>query len=517
MFVFFLIVIKATAFAGTPDCNLGFQTTEALIESDLSDVREFLEKKVQVKDQPYMRFFEIPFKFRSHSDKIQDLYLSLSKILNSLSWNSKLVLPKPVNASKTIFALDIRQLNNVDLGKRNWSRNRWQQFFNSKSYPYQNRTPSDDFKKIKQIVKSAVPILRLDWFVTIASVAPFYYDLLGIPSGFNSITKFAKFLEADQKPRIHAGDSHLVNRIGVTNAGPSSSEKDRVIQSNGIGRYVGPNGKKGNLWSTFDFASDTRRKDSDIFRSPTSELAEDPIFNDNFEFAHDGGEYIFTLPNGMLGFMVADALIGRRLNFAPIDLVVDRNRLGTNAYNLSENLYDGNDSITSPRRIQGGLAAVVTGLSCMGCHRSGLIHAEDEMLKYFEQREDDGFNEYVKSLYDGSQMQKDIDSDNAVYQRSLHQLGVKNPRQDFLGRVVREHLSPMSFADLADEMTMSAESLRELIDFHGEEADLDLEMMRLGPNGADTPRRFSREEVQDNFQALLRMKYRQSQKQLYDD
>ena len=65
----------------------------------------------------------------------------------------------------------------------------------------------------------------------------------------------------------------------------------------------------------------------------------------------DGGELIFSLPNGLQGYMLIDAK-GQRIDKGPINVVSD------------------------PKRPD---KAVVNGLSCMSCHAKGMIEKKDDV------------------------------------------------------------------------------------------------------------------------------------------
>jgi hypothetical protein len=70
--------------------------------------------------------------------------------------------------------------------------------------------------------------------------------------------------------------------------------------------------------------------------NPTTDLA----------FRHDGGEIIFSLPNGLQGYYLADAR-GNRLDTAPIEIV------------STSDPIEGDNRITA-------------GSSCIGCHKEGM-------------------------------------------------------------------------------------------------------------------------------------------------
>src|SRR5205823_12880982 len=86
-----------------------------------------------------------------------------------------------------------------------------------------------------------------------------------------------------------------VARGGLRNSGIALN--NRVVERH-IARY-------GAYWRSYDFRGS--QGEQNIFRDPVTLHA-------------NGGEFIFSLPNGMQGYFIADAE-GRRLDKAPIDIV----------------------------------------------------------------------------------------------------------------------------------------------------------------------------------------------------
>ncbi|MFM8314185.1 MAG: hypothetical protein ACKOA8_07860, partial [Deltaproteobacteria bacterium] len=84
------------------------------------------------------------------------------------------------------------------------------------------------------------------------------------------------------------------------------------------------------------------------------------------DYVKDGGEFIFSLPNGLHGYLITSAA-GDRLDGAPTDVVVDPNRLQR----------DG---------------VVLNGVSCMNCHQRGIKRQNDDVLEHFK-----GIEELLKS------------------------------------------------------------------------------------------------------------------------
>src|SRR5262249_19253283 len=100
----------------------------------------------------------------------------------------------------------------------------------------------------------------------------------------------------------------------------------------------------GYYWKSYDFKSNDGT--SNLFQYPLG-----PTFKGNpfahQAFEHAGGEIIFTLPNKLQAYLLVDNK-DRRIDEGPTELVSDGNKTG-------------------------GPAAVVNGLSCMSCHKNGMI------------------------------------------------------------------------------------------------------------------------------------------------
>src|SRR5260370_27194983 len=122
---------------------------------------------------------------------------------------------------------------------------------------------------------------------------------------------------------------------------------------------------------------------------------------DDKSFFADGGEIIFSLPNGLQAFMLVNEK-GARLDKAPQSIVSDAKR---------------------PDR------AVVNGISCMSCHARGLISKKDQVrphvensLGSFSPQEIDT----VKALYVlENKLSVLFARDNDQYRKALEQTGAK--------------------------------------------------------------------------------------------
>src|SRR5207247_11279002 len=111
-------------------------------------------------------------------------------------------------------------------------------------------------------------------------------------------------------------------RVGFTDSGVSKN--NRMIERH--------HAAYGAYWRSYDFADNKGRQS--LFEHPLGPT------NGETSFKQDGGEMIFHLPNGLLGFMIVDKN-GKRIDKAPVEIVSD------------------------PQRPD---QKVTTGLSCMSCH-----------------------------------------------------------------------------------------------------------------------------------------------------
>src|SRR6516162_4308027 len=183
-----------------------------------------------------------------------------------------------------------------------------------------------------------MPCVRLDWFVATASRAPLYYDLLQVPSN-------AAELERQLRVDVNADvQQERVARAGFNGSG--ISRNNRVLERH--------DAQTGAYWRTYDFnAVPQNLLDRDILLPDRRNLFAYPLgpgSTDN-TFQHAGGEIIFSLPNGLQGYLLVNA-DNQRLDKGPTEIVSDLKR---------------------PDR------AVEAGVSCMNCHARGILPKDDQI------------------------------------------------------------------------------------------------------------------------------------------
>ena len=187
----------------------------------------------------------------------------------------------------------------------------------------------------------------------------------------------------------------------------------------------------GYYWRSYDFKPTNER--GDVIRLPLGpyQVGNPPAF----AFQHDGGEIIFSLPNGLQAYMLADGN-DRRINVAPADLVFDKHQVV-------------------------GYPAIVNGVSCINCHKDGMLAGFRDEVR------DSGtlsgtLLEHVRKLYlPVSEMDKLIDQDRrhftSALQRTFGNLVQSAGQLDIeqVGFVSRRYLEDLNVEKAAAELSVS--------------------------------------------------------------
>jgi mono/diheme cytochrome c family protein len=199
--------------------------------------------------------------------------VAVAELLGSLTWSAAPPAVVAVDAERTIFRIDLRELG--------WPAATWDAI--RASYPYGvARGPR-------------VPeALRADWFVATASRAPLYYAILGLPA---TEAELGHRLGIDLAADVAAD---RVARAGFNSSGVSVN--NRVIERHAT--------RSGALWRSYDFKSSVGREN--VFAHP-------------LDFVPAGGELIWNLPDGLQAYMLVDAA-GRRIDKAVTTIVSDPRR-----------------------------------------------------------------------------------------------------------------------------------------------------------------------------------------------
>lgn len=238
------------------------------------------------------------------------------KFLNSLSRSSDVVKLETVDSEGSIL-----RFNLLDLG---WKAADWDNVI--AAYPY-NAAPDNEFSRtLASGAGTPIPYVRADWFVFTASQPPLYDVLLRLPNTFQQLAR-EQGIDVEGNIRNFVAQRSAFQRSGV-------SQNNRLIERH-------PS-RSGFFWTSYDFAGNRDRQS--LFSFPLGPTGPDA-------FHHDGGETIFSLPNGFQAYYLNTAK-GDRLDKGPTAIVRDPSRKDF---------------------------AVTNGISCMGCHDQGMRKAKDEV------------------------------------------------------------------------------------------------------------------------------------------
>ena len=238
------------------------------------------------------------------------------KLVNSLSRSSDVVRLETIDPDQTILRININ-----DLG---WSASDWDALL--AIYPY-NTQPDIKLTSIfKATTGTQIPYVRADWFAFYGAQPPLYNTLLKLGTSFQALTRDEGVdIDGDIKKLI-------VSRAGFQKSGVSAN--NRMVERH--------RSRSGYFWTSYDFKANEGVKN--LFEHPLGPGGQSG-------FQQDGGETIFSLPNGFQGYYLNNAK-GDKLDKGPTEIVRDPDRKDL---------------------------AVTNGISCMGCHNVGMRKVKDDI------------------------------------------------------------------------------------------------------------------------------------------
>lgn len=339
---------------------------------------------------------------------------AIIKTLNSLSWNAKVQKPTPVpGTDDLVYAFDLSKMGPTD---KPWTAATWDAI--CEFYPYD--MGGDDVAVQRACKSKGTLMMRADFFVFFATLPTVYHDLLGVPG---TVKELEKILGVDTVANAKSGD---LQRAGVTDSGVSVNH--RVVERHELDRW------NGYYWKSYDFkhaGENAPRLNITKFPVPKSENAE-------YGFEESGGEFVFTLPNGFQGYMIADDK-GNRLDVAPASIVTDN---------------------ASPR------GEVHNGFSCIQCHAEGVKSVKsfedvDRVRELALRIEDETLQRQIETLHPtGAKMKEVIGKDVQSFLKAMAAAGAGDAEQEpvrtLIARFRQRHIS---LAQAAAELGMEGAAL----------------------------------------------------------
>jgi hypothetical protein len=332
----------------TPEAKKPTKTAPASNEKEAATLAEAELLKAIVEDlgklpeseRRFIRYFSTANLLRNNetAEIAPHATEALNKLVNSLSWSPDIVTLKRLGPEQSLYRLDLRKVQ--------WSPKIWQDILGHYPYGFIPTHEQGRADTIRNLSGARLPYLRADWFIANASVPPLYHDILGLPNHVAGKGGLEEMIGVDSAQNLKSDN---VMRAGLEQSGVSRNNRAVERHASHAGYY----------YKSFDFASNEGRKN--IFQNP-------------LDFKEDGGEFIFSLPNGMQGYLIAKAT-GERLDVAPVNIVRD-----------TSSTFDD--------------VQVTNGLSCISCHANGMRFFPDELRQHLNTLDQADFDlDRAKALY----------------------------------------------------------------------------------------------------------------------
>jgi WD40 repeat protein/mono/diheme cytochrome c family protein len=367
----------------------------------------------------FLRYFSLAPQANAGAgaDELQTYRNALAKVVNSLSWSPRIVVPVPVDPRKLILRIDLRDIQ--------WDHTLWNRLL--EEYPYGVVQDGGLARAVMVTTGTRLPHVRADWFIANATRAPLYYDLLQMPTNA---------AELERQLRVDVGlnlRQRRASRAGFLGSG--ISRNNRLIERH--------DSLTGAYWRTYDFeAIPQNLQERDLLLPDRRNLFAYPLGPGGTEnlFQHAGGEIIFNLPNGLQGYMLVDR-DNQRINKGATAIVSDPKR---------------------PDR------AVEAGVSCMGCHVRGILPKEDQIRAHVEGNarafslED---QQLIRALYPPKEkMARLMEEDAARFRQALAQTGNRVDANEVVIALTLRHEEDVDLPTLAAEAGVTPEVLRSKLD-----------------------------------------------------
>lgn len=363
-----------------------------------------------VEDRPFLRYLTLTNRYNAGvcAQWLDPERWAMSKLVNMLSVKSSVRQPLSVESQQVIYRIDIR-----DYG---WDRevvvegetfaDGWEAIIAAS--PYAVPFVGDEADLIRADTGTDVPIMYSDALLDVAALGNLYYALIDIDVDQSLDDFIALDLGIDVVANL---DQERLVRAGTTRS--SVSRQDRVVERHDI------EVRQGAFWQSFDFEANENGES---------------IFQDPFGFNEGGTEAIFTLPNGLLGFLIADA---------------DRNIV-----EQSNILID---------QFQNDFVAR-TAVSCSNCHAQGFNLVQDEVRDFVERNKRDFLADEYEAVQDtypsAAELAEIIGRDSTLYQGSLGRAGVPIDARDPVGQIFIRFDLDLDLAAAAGDLGVRADDLR---------------------------------------------------------
>ncbi len=414
------------AAAAKPDRSRPILTYDAFVALALKDI-----SKVSALDRPYMRYFSYRDQYNgmmgceddaTFMKRMDVLAGGFKKLLNSLSYGPTLALPAEVDGTNGLLV-------RVDLRDLQWDSADYD--FLAKRYFYGVDPKSDpSLQALATETGTQLPIMRIDWFMSNGARPEIYNRLMRLPTQIHELeTRFK--IDVDDNIR-----RRNVLRAGFADGSSGVSDHNRMLE-----RHDMPFG--GYYWKSYDFAGDAGKQV--LKRFPHGPKALGALDAGLVPFEHDGGEMIFSLPNGLQGYYLSTAA-GKQLDVGPTTIVSFR------------------------QRPIGKGVEIINARSCFDCHADGILSKRDQLREHIatstlfsKDQQDVLLAMYVKQ----EELDEAYRKDRERFVDALQKLGATEATPD--GGLQSKH-APGD----AEIVTYFADKYEDELDFDGLAAEFDM-------------------------------------------
>jgi hypothetical protein len=343
---------------------------------------------------------------------------AIFKLVNMLSTATTIEEPVAIDPDRTLFRIDLADYGwnqavtviNAD-GTTTTFIDKWEAIVGNN--PYAISYVGDEADDAVLDSNTTVPVMLADTLLDVAATGNLYYALVGVDVQDTLDNFILNELQIDVAQNLIDEE-----QVRAGSASSRASSQERMIQRDEIEI------RQGFLWQSFDFEDDSN----------------DSLFQDPFGFAEDGTEAIFTLPNGLFGFIIADAN----------GLIVEDSAI----------LFDNNqDNFRT-----------ATATSCSACHAQGLLPMVDEVREFALANAvviglDNTEREQLEATFpDATELARIMDADSAFYQRALSSVGVPLEQVDPVSNVFFRFEAGMTLADAAGDLGLATDELERDLD-----------------------------------------------------
>jgi mono/diheme cytochrome c family protein len=265
----------------------------------------------------------------------------------------------------------------------------------------------------KAAAGTTVPVMLADSFLDTVAAGELYYASIGIPTGQAIDSFISTGLGIDVA-------SDLANGTQIR----AATSKSRVQRQDLLVQEDAQAGGKGTLWQAFNLTTDLTQS----------------AFSVQLGIESGSREAIFTLPNGMLAFLVADDT--GKIAIAS-DVLLDTQRADLRA---------------------------IASVSCSACHSPGLITVVDEVSPATLPNvaalglSSDQVQQLQAVYRTPAEFAQAIDRDNLIYQAALARLQLSATDPDPVAAAFNQFNKDLGLSDAAGDLGVTPASLRVNLD-----------------------------------------------------